>query len=86
MNKFILYLKNQKELTLKLKQGNRVIDHEDLTINSNLDTLLISSIDKILVRNNIDRLSLKSMEIQGKLRLESVSGMVLGTIEKALKI
>ena len=66
--------------------GLKVVDREDLTISPNLDTLLISTIDKILVRNNIDRLSLITLEIQGELRDEAVSDMILRTVVSAFKI
>ena len=79
MMNLILILKNQNKLTIQLKQGDKIIDHKPLTISQGFDTLLISSIDKILVKNKIDRLSLKTFKIQGKLKPETVSSMILST-------
>lgn len=70
---------------MSLKLGNKVTDQEDLTIGHNLDTLLIRSIDKILSRNTIDRLSLKSLEILGKIEPEAVSGMIIKTVKSGLE-
>ena len=84
--KLQILIQDQRKLTLQLKEGRRLVGQEDLTINRNLDTLLITTIDKILVRNNIDRLSLKSMEIRGKMRDTAVSGMILQTIKNATKL
>lgn len=84
--KLIITIKNKGTLAIRLKEGRQTIDEENLTISQNLDTLLIRAIDKILNRNTIDRLSLKTLEISGKMRSEAVSGMILKTLKNALTI
>ena len=84
--KLILTIKNEKELTIQLKEGNRVVDHEYLTIGQDFDSMLIATIDNMIVRNRIDRLSLEVEEIQGKIRAESVSGMILQSVISGLQI
>ena len=84
--KLILTIKNEKELTIQLKEGNRVVDHEYLTIGQDFDNMLIATIDNMIVRNRIDRLSLKALEIRGYMKLGSVSSMILGTIMSGLGI
>lgn len=84
--KLTLTLKNQNNLTLQLRQGNLVIDQEDLTISQYLDTLLITAIDKILLRNSIDRLSLKSLDIRGKIKPETVSGMIIKVLKAGIGV
>lgn len=83
--KLILTIQNQDNLILEIKQQDKkVIDRESLTISHNLDTLLITSIDKLLIRNRIDRLSLKGLEIREKLQDTAVSGMILKTVNIAM--
>ena len=69
---------------LKGKRG--IVDHEDLTISRNLDTLLIRAIDKILSRNRISRLSLRTLEIPAKLKDGAVSNMILKTTKVGLEV
>ncbi len=80
----IIKIKNPNCLIIKLRD-HLVVDRETLTIDQKLDNMLISSIDKLLKKNTIERLSLKSMEIRGKLRSEAVSSMILKTISSALR-
>ena len=84
--KVILTIKKENNLVIELKQGRKFVARENLTIDRNLDTLLITAIDKILSRNRIDRLSLRTLEIPGKLKDEAVSAMILKTIKTALEI
>lgn len=84
--KLILNIKNENSAELYLKQGRKAIGNESLTISQDFDTLLIKSIDKLLASTRIDRLSLKALEIQGKMRPGAVSFMILKTISSALRI
>lgn len=84
--KLILTIKNQDIVKIQLKIGSKVIDQESLTISRNLDTLLIRAIDKVLFKNKIGRLSLKSLEIPTKLKDGAVSSMIIRTIKSGLEI
>lgn len=83
MVKLILNIQNDKKVSLQLKRGSILLDELHLTVSQGFDTLLIRTIDKLLVRNRIDRLSLKSVQIQGKLRPGAVSSMTIKTIKSA---
>ena len=83
--KLILVIKNENELTLQLKEGVRVIDEESLTISQNLDNMLIRAIDNIAVRNTIERISLKTLKIQGKSRPEATSSMIIKAVRSGLE-
>ena len=78
-------VQNRDKISIHLKKGGAVVDEELLTISQEFDTLLIGAIDKLLERNRMDRLSLKSIEIQGKVELGAVSSMVLKTFKNAIE-
>lgn len=81
-----IQLKKDHTLLIQLKQGRKVIDHKNLTISTNLDTLLITAIDKLLAKNKIEGLSLKNAGIKGKLKPRAVSSMIIKTVVNALQI
>ena len=83
--KLVLTIKNQNNIEIKLKKGKGVVDHESLTLNQNLDNMLITAIDKLLAKNRIDRLSLETLEIQGKMRPEAVLSMIIRTAKSAIE-
>ena len=84
--RIVLIIKSNNQVALHLKQEERVIDELYLTISQDFDRLLIIAIDKLLTKNRINRLSLKTMNIQGKLRPEAVSSMILQTVGAALEV
>jgi len=84
--KLIIYQKNEKILDLQLKKGTKLLGQEYLTIGQNLDNMLIRTIDKLAVKTRISRLSLKNVQIQGKMRPEAVSTMVIKTVGEALEV
>lgn len=87
MQNLKLQLKIQNvDIQLYLKSGRGIIDHEDLTISRNLDTLLIRAIDKILSRNRIGKLYLRTLEIPAKLKDGAVSNMIIRTIKAGLEV
>jgi len=79
-------LKNQKILEIQLVENKHVIDKTHLTISPHFDILLIKALDKILSRNKIIKLSLKNIEIRGKMKPAAVYSMVLQTVYKALRV
>jgi len=82
----IFNLKNKGKIGIQLKQGNKLIDEEYLTISQGLDILLIDTIDNMIIRNRIDRLSLNNVVIRGKIEGHALWGMVLKTAGIALGI
>lgn len=75
-----------KDIEICLYRGMDRIDAQLLTLNQNLDKLLIASIDKMSRRNSIDRLSLKTLKLPDKLDDEMVLTMIVKTIRGALSI
>lgn len=75
--------KNKRTLSLRLSYGatNRL----SLTAGMDFDRLLIASIDKLSSNNRIDKTSLKSLEISGKIDPTAVSGMIAEAVASALR-
>jgi len=84
--RILLNIKNQATIEMQLLKNKHIIDVVHLTVSRNLDTLLIRAIDKILSRNRISRLSLKSLEIPAKLKDGAVSNMILKTTKVGLEV
>ncbi len=82
--KIFINLKQPNIAVVGVKQGSRYTAKESLTIGQEFDTLLIRVIDKLLEENRMDRLSLKTLEIQGNLKPGTVSSMILNTLISAL--
>lgn len=79
-------IKNQRVVEIQLIKGKKVIDKTYLTMGQSFDMMLIRTLDKILRKNRIERLSLKIVKIRGKMRPEAVSSMILKTVIKALMV
>lgn len=84
--KLIFNIKTEGIIRVLLKEGKRVVDETDLTISQDLDNMLIRTIDKLLSRNKIERLSVKTAEILGKLKDQALSAMILKTVRTAVEI
>ena len=78
--------KHKEVIHVRLKRGRVIADELSLTISQDFDTLLIVTIDKLVERNRIDRLRIKSLDIPGKLRPGAVSSLILQTVKIALKV
>ena len=76
--------KNPEILEIQLVRGKFIIDKTHLTVGQNLDIVLISTLDKILRKNRIERLSLKNVKIRGKMRPGAISSMILKTVAEAI--
>ena len=86
MANLVLVVKSNNFAILKLKQRRHVLGWLNLTINRDLDTLLIGSIDKLLVKNRMDKLFLKSLKISGKIDPGSVFGMVMAVVKAGFEV
>lgn len=84
--KIICNTSNGRIVILQLKQEGNILDELSLTVDQRFDTLLITGIDKLLIRNKIERLSLKALKIQGKLKEEAVSTMIIKATNAGLGI
>ncbi len=72
------------KLKINMLDGNKILYEETLTIGQGFDIVLIRALDKILNKNKIERLSLKSVEISGKVEPNALSGMIIKSVTKAL--
>ena len=79
-------ISRNNKLTILLTNCGKLISKTTLTIGQDFDIVLIRALDKILRKNKIDRLSLKSVETSGKIELGALSGMILRTTAQALKM
>ncbi len=64
---------SQGELQLEISQKGQVLDSETFPYYHDLSDVLITSIDKLLKRNNIDTTALNSFKIQGNTGKNSTS-------------
>ena len=64
---------SQSDITLKLLKNKRTIDMESLKYYHDLSNVLITGLDKLLRRNNIDIKLLKSYKILSNLGRDSTS-------------
>ncbi len=99
MNLIINFTKKRGEIELKLVEGpdfiedprrqgrrdKKCIDSLTFDFESNLDSVLISAVDKILKRNKIETLSLKSVKILGDIQESSSANRIVQAFIEAWK-
>ena len=85
MNLTINFTENRGEVELKLLKGKKLIDALDFSFKGNLDDMLISSVDKILKKNRIETLSLKTIKIEGDVDKNSSAYKIAQTFIEAVK-
>lgn len=83
--RLLFKIKNQEILEIQLKKGSRIIDKTHLTAGQYFDIVLIRTLDKIICKHKINKLSLKSVKISGKIAPNAMFGMILQTTTRALK-
>lgn len=74
-----------KQVRLVLTQDGKQLDAVDFAFDSNLDTVLIDSIDKLLKKNTIDPLSLHVVNVTGDVDKDSSAYKVAVSCAEALK-
>ena len=85
MNLIINFTEKRGEVELKLLNGKRLIDTLTFEFESNLDSVLISAVDKILKRNRIETLSLKTIKTAGEVDKFSSANKIAETFIEATK-
>ncbi len=85
MDLIINFTKKRGEVELKLQKGRVCIDTLTFDFEANLDSVLISTVDKILKRNKIETLSLKTVKIGGDIDKNSSAYKIALTFCKAWK-
>ena len=66
-------------------KAGKLIDTLDFSFQGNLDDLLIAAVDKIMKRNKIETLSLKTVKVSGKVNKESSAYKIAQTFIEAIK-
>ncbi|MDP3697225.1 MAG: hypothetical protein Q8R55_04325 [Candidatus Taylorbacteria bacterium] len=79
-----IFFKNRNFVSLILKDKQKTIDTLDLEFDRNLDSILISGLDKILNKNKMSLSSLKRIRIAGEIRKDSLSYQIAQSFKKAL--
>jgi len=74
-----------KHVRLILTRDDQQLDAVDFGFDSNLDTVLIDSIDKLLKKNTIDPLTLHSVNVTGDVDENSSAYKVAKACAEALK-
>ena len=72
-------------MVLELRDGKRLIDTLTFEFESNLDSVLISAVDKICKRNRIETLSLKTVKVAGEIEKLSSAYKIAQTFIEAIK-
>ncbi len=86
MVNIVFDIKTEGIVCIQLKRGRLIIAHKSLTISQAFDNMLITALDKLLEDNNIEKLSIKSVEIAGKMNDKTLSAMILKTVKNALRV
>ena len=79
-----IFFKNRNLVSLILKDRQKTVDTIDLEFDRNLETVLITGLDKILNKNKMSLLSLKMVRIAGKIKKGSLSYQITQAFKKAL--
>ena len=72
-------------MELKLQDGKKCIDTLTFEFEANLDSVLIVGVDKILKRNRIETLSLKTIKVAGEVDKFSSASKIAQTFIEAIK-
>ncbi|HWA64276.1 MAG TPA: hypothetical protein VG866_00230 [Candidatus Paceibacterota bacterium] len=87
-DEYILHIESgsgPRELKLEIKQNGSVKDQLIISLDTRLDTLLVTSIDKILKKNRIDVAHLKSVIISENIDPTSTAYGIAQAVAEALK-
>ena len=78
--------KNKETVEAQLIDNGRVIDMLIMPLDFRFDTVLVTSIDKLLKRNRIARVSPFAVILEGFEEESSMSFLIAKTVAEALKI
>ena len=84
--RLLFNIENRENIEIMLIKNKRSVSKGHLTAGQDFDIVLIGALDKILHRNRIEKSSLKSVQISGKMTVGGISGMILKTITEVLII
>ena len=78
--------KNKESVEVQLTEKGEVIDMLIMPLDFRFDTVLVTSIDKLLKRNRIARVSLLGIVLEGFEEESSMSSLIAKTVVEVLKI
>jgi len=81
----IINFKDRGKVELQLKRGRVLTDTLTFEFEANLDSVLISAVDKIIKRNRIESLSLKTVKVSGNVEKSSSAYKIARTFIEAIK-
>ena len=81
----IIYFENKQIVELRLMRDGRNLDMLMVPIDIHFDTVLVTSIDKLLKRNRIDPLSLGGVSVTGQTDQSSVAYHIACSVAAAIK-
>ena len=81
-----IILKNKESVELQLIDEKQVQDMLIMPLDFSFDKVLVTSIDKLLKRNRIKKVSLPRVVLEGFEDESSMSSLIARTVVEALKI
>ena len=78
--------KNKETAEVQLVDNSQVIDVLIIPLDFRFDTVLVTSIDKLLKRNRITKVSSLSVVLEGFEDESSMSSLIAKTVVEAIKI
>jgi hypothetical protein len=86
MDKTLIIKKEGARVKVQLKRDGGLLGEVDFPLDIHFDTVLVTSIDKILKENRIDRVSPLDVLLEGFDDEASMSYLIARTVAGALKI
>ncbi|OGN33611.1 MAG: hypothetical protein A3I39_01240 [Candidatus Yanofskybacteria bacterium RIFCSPLOWO2_02_FULL_47_9b] len=81
----IIHFKTGREVELRLCQSGQTIDQLIIGVDFSFDKVLVTSIDKIIKRNRIEKSSLNTVKVSSEEDLSSVAFRVAQAVAEAIK-
>ncbi len=82
----LIITKQNNQVELKLRENEEVLDVLIMPLDFRFDTVLVTSIDKILKENRISKVSPLDVLLEGFDEEASMSYLIARTVAEALKI
>jgi hypothetical protein len=86
MVKQLIVFKEGDQAGVRLREAAQILDQEVFPLDFRFDTMLVTSIDKVLKRNRIDRVSPLDVLMEGFVDESSMATLIARSVVAALKI
>lgn len=84
--RLLLNLKDHQSGEMMIKKNGRIVDRLTFRLERNLEQILMAGIDKILQRHKMNLLTLKNVELRGKIDQASLTYQLALGFKKALEL